>query len=209
MARPYCVLLNLFLVGVKTDNVARLLAQSAMAESIGDTKLIEYVDYAADGSYCKLMGWPVQTDLTIKSTKFPNTTLESWYPDTQPKAPSVLVCKPYRIVKTVPLVNTVKPGHPHHGALRYHKDVGWHYQYSMPFRISGKPRHPDSVVAKNFLKSPVVKRWVKKRARKPPLRLKKLAVRLKRLVLSVGLPDLRLRRIDQQPGFGCLLRLLN
>ena len=91
MARPCCVVLNLFLVGVKTDNVARLLAQSAMAESIGDTKLIEYVDYAADGSYCKLMGWPVQTDLTIKSTKFPNATWESWYPDTQPKAPSVLV----------------------------------------------------------------------------------------------------------------------
>ena len=197
----------------KTDNVARLLAQSAMAESIGDTKLIEYVDYAADGSYCKLMGWPVQTDLTIKSTKFPNATLESWYPETQPKAPSALVWKPYRIVKTIPHVNTAKPGHPHHGALRYHKDVGWHYQYSMPFRISGKPPHPDSIVPKNFLKSPasvpVVKRRVKKRARKPPLRLKKLAVRLKRLVLSVGLPDLRLWRIDQQPEFGCLLRLLN
>ena len=89
MTCPCFVLLNLFLFGVKTDNVVRLLAQSAIAESIGDTKLIEYVDYAADGSYCKLMGWPVQTDLTIKSTKFPNTTLESWYPDTQPKAPSV------------------------------------------------------------------------------------------------------------------------
>ena len=94
MARPCCVLLNLFLVGLKTDNVAWLLAQSAMAESFGDTKLIEYVDYAADGSYCKLMGWRVQTDLTIKSTKFHNATLESWYPDTEPNAPSALVWRP-------------------------------------------------------------------------------------------------------------------
>ena len=167
MARPCCVLLNLFLVGVKTDNVARLLAQSAMAESIGDTKLIKYVDYAADGSYCKLMGWPVQTDLTIKSTGFPNATLESWYPDTQPNAPSASVWRPYRVVKTAPLVSLAKPGHPHHGALRYHKDVGWHYRYSMPFRIIGKPPLPNSMVPKNFLKSPasvpVVKRRVKKR----------------------------------------------
>ena len=190
-----------------------LLPQSAMATRIGDTELIEYVTYATDGSYSKLMGWPAQTNLAVKSTRFQNTTLESWYPDTEPNAPSALVWRPYRVVKTVPLVSSAKPGHPHHGALRYHKDVGWHYRYSMPFRIIGKPPLPNSMVPKSFLKSsasvPVVKRRVKRRARKPPLKLRKFAVRLKRLVLSVGLPNLGLRRIDQQPGFRCLLRLLN
>ena len=190
-----------------------LLPQSAMATRIGDTELIEYVTYATDGSYSKLMGWPAQTNLAVKSTRFQNTTLESWYPNTEP----AVVWKPYRIVKKIPLVNLAGEGHPHHGALRYHKDVGLHYRYSMPFRIIGKPPLPNSMVLKpssgSLASIPVVKRRakkrVKRRVRMPPLMLKRLAVRLKRLVPSVGLPELRLRWIDQQPGFGGLLRLLN
>ena len=186
----------------------RLVVQLAMAECIGETELVEYIDHAVDGTYCKLMGWPSQTDLTIKSTKFHNATLESWYPDTQPTAPSVLVWKPYKVIKTIPLVNLSSQGHPLHGALRYHKDVGWHYRYSTPFRITGKPSLPNSKMSKISLHSPASVPVVKRRARKPAIKFKTAAVRLKKITLSVGLPGLRLRRIDQQPGFGSLLRLL-
>ena len=91
--------LNLFLVLFLADNVAQLLPWSAMATHIGYTELIEYVDYTDDGSYSKLMGWPAQTNLAVKSTRFHNTTLEAWYPDTEP----AVAWKPYRIVKKIPL----------------------------------------------------------------------------------------------------------
>ena len=196
--------LNLFLVSFLADNVAQLLPWSAMATHIGYTELIEYVDYTDDGSYSKLMGWPAQTNLAVKSTRFHNTTLEAWYPDTEP----AVAWKPYRIVKKIPLVNLAGEGHSQRGTLRYHKDVGWHYRYSMPFRIIGKPPLPNSMGFKSVVKRRA-KRRVKQRVKKPLFKLKKLAVRLKRLVLSIGLPKLRLRRIDQQPGFRGLLRLLN
>ena len=116
---------------------------------------------------------------------------------------------PNKVIKTIPLVNLSSQGHPLHGALRYHKDVGWNYRYSTPFRITGKPSLPNSKMSKISLHSPASVPVVKRRARKPAIKFKTAAIRLKKTTLSVGLPGLRLRRIDQQPGFGSLLRLLN
>ena len=179
-----------------------------MEEHIDATQLIEYIEQAADGSYCKLMGWPSQIGLSTQSSKFNSANLESWYPSTAPTFPSALKWMPYKIVKTVPHVIQLDQGHPLHGALRYHKDVGWHYRYSMPFRVTGRPSLPSSLISKTSHSSMTSTPKVKRRSKKPRLKTKGTSFQLKKIALSIGLPDLRLRRIDQQAGFGSLLRLL-
>jgi hypothetical protein len=187
-----------------------------MEERVGDTKLVEYIEQADDGSYSRLMGWPSQTDLSVKPSHTSGATLESWYPNTTPTAPSVLQWKPYKIVKTVPHVCRPGQDHPLHGALRYHKAVGWHYRYSMPFRITGRPPLPNPTESKTSggsIKSiPKSKRWSRKPQpkikRRAFVKLKKIKVKVKEIALYIGLPELRLQRIDQQPGFRSLTELL-
>ena len=129
-----------------------------MTEYLGDTELIEYVEETGDGAYCRLMGWPSQTTLTTMTTQTQGTTLEAWYANTHPNAPTGLMWKPYRILKTIPLVKQTDRGHPlsskerPQGTLRYHKDVGWHYRYLAPFRIKGKPSPPGSMKTKKTKK---------------------------------------------------------
>ena len=181
-----------------------------METHVGGTQLVEYIEEAADGSYCKLMGWPCQTDLSIKCSQTKGATLESWYPNTAPTDPSALQWKPFKIVKTMP--HPVGPpcqGHPFRGSLRYHRDVGWHYRYSLPFKLTGAPSLPDSMKSQSF-RGPVSSApKPKKRSKKPPLKITHGAfIKLKKIALSIGLPDLRIRRIDQEPGFKDLTRLL-
>ena len=193
-----------------------------MEDCIGATQLIEYIEEDADGSYCKLMGWPSQTDLSLKSFPFNSATLESWYPDTTPTAPSALMWTPYKIVKTIPHVIQPGQGHPLHGTLRYHKGLGWHYRYSTPFRVDGRPSLPSSMISRTSpISVPSIPK-VKKRSKKPLLKIKRKAYKLTKLALSkfpelklrridhpFGGPELKLRRIDQQPGFRSLYVLLN
>jgi hypothetical protein len=40
------------------------------------------------------------------------------------------------------------------------------------------------------------------------VKLEKIKVKVKEIAMNIGLPDLRLRRIDQQPGFRSLTKLL-
>ena len=49
----------------ESDQVAWIV----MEERIGVTQLIEYIEQDDDGSYCKLMGWPPQTDLSVKPSQ--------------------------------------------------------------------------------------------------------------------------------------------
>ena len=187
-----------------------------MEERVGVTQLIEYIEQADDGSYCKLMGWPSQTDLSVKPSHSSGATLESWYPNTTPTAPSVLQWVPYKIVKTVPHVSRPGQNHPLHGALRYHKAVGWHYRYSMPFRVTGTPPLPSSMESKtpggSITSIPKSKKWSRKSQpkikRRAFIKLKKIKVKVKEIALFIGLPELRLQRIDQQPGFRSLTELL-
>ena len=179
-----------------------------MEEHIGATQLIEYIEQAADGSYCKLMGWPSQIGLSTQSSKFNSATLESWYPTTATTFPSALMWMPYKIIKTVPHVIKPGQGHPLHGALRYHKDVGWHYRYSTPFRVTGRPSLPSSLISKTSHSSVASIPKVKRRSKKPRLNTKRKAYKLKKIALSIGLPELQLRRVDQQPGFRSLNVLL-
>ena len=196
------------------------VAWIVMGERVGVTQLIEYIEQADDGSYSRLMGWPSQTDLSVKPSHSSGATLESWYPNTTPTAPSVLQWVPYKIVKTVPHVSRPGQNHPLHGALRYHKAVGWHYRYSMPFRVTGTPPLPSSMESKtpggSITSIPKSKKWSRKSQpkikRRAFIKLKKIKVKVKELgPLSfhfIGLPELRLQRIDQQPGFRSLTELL-
>ena len=193
-----------------------------MEEHVGVTQLIEYIEQAADGSYCKLMGWPSQIALSTQSSKFNSATLESWYPTTAPTAPSALRWMPYKIIKSVPHVLQPGQGHPLHGTLRYHKGLGWHYRYSMPFRVDRRPSLPSSMISKTSPSSVASIPKVKRRSKKPRLNTKRKAYNLKKIALSIGLPELRLRRIDhpfgapelklrridQKPGFRSLYVLL-
>ena len=181
-----------------------------MDNHVGGTQLIEYIEEAADGSYCKLMGWPCQTDLSVKSSQSKGATLESWYPKTTPTVPSTLQWKPFKIVKTIPHpIDPPSQSPPLHGTLRYHRDVGWHYQYSLPFKITGTPSLPDSMKSQPSGGSVSSAPKSKKRSKKPPHKITHGAfIKLKKIALSVELPELRIRRIDQQPGFKSLTKLL-
>ena len=167
-----------------------------MEEGVGDTQLVEYIELTDEGTYTRLMGWPAQTDLSVKTSHTNGATLESWYPNTTPTAHKAVQWKPYKIVKTIPHVREPGQNHPLHAKLRYHKDVGWHYRYSMPFRITGRPRLPKSMKAKSKIR------------RRAFVKLNKIKVKVKEIAMNIGLPDLRLRRIDQQPGFRSLTKLL-
>ena len=182
---------------------------------MGGTQLIEYTELAEDGSYCKLMGWPSQTDLSVKTSHPSGATLEAWYPNTAPTAPSVLQWMPYKIVKTVPHGCRPDQNHPFRGALRYHKDVGWHYRYSMPFRITGRPPLPSSMKSKNpggsipSMSMAQLCLWPQpKIKRRAFIRLKRIKVKVKEIALNIGLPEIRLKRIEQQPGFRSLRSLI-
>ena len=186
-----------------------------MEESIGVTQLIEYIEQDDDGSYCKLMGWPPQTDLSVKPSQPSGATLESWYPNTTPTAPSVLQWVPYKVVKTVPHVSRPGQNHPFRGELRYHRDVGWHYKYSMPFRVTGRPPIPNLIEPKNYngsitsMSMAQLGIWPKPKIKKRAfIKLKRIKVKVRELALHIGLPELRLRRINQQPGFRSLTKLL-
>ena len=167
-----------------------------MEGCVGDTQLVEYIEVDDDGSYNRLMGWPSQTDLSVKPYHTNGATLESWYPNTTPTAHKAVQWKPYKIVKTIPHVREPGQNHPLHAKLRYHKDVGWHYRYSMPFRITGRPRLPKSMKPKSKIR------------RRAFVKLDKIKVKVKEIAMYIGLPDLRLQRIDQQPGFRSLTELL-
>ena len=180
-----------------------------MEEHIGATQLIEYIEQAADGSYCKLMGWPSQIGLSTQSSKYNGVNLESWHPNTAPTFPSALQWMPYKIAKTVPhVLQSPGQGHPLHGALRYHKDFGWYYRYSTPFGVTGRPPLPSSMIS-NAPDSSVAIPKGKRRSKKPQLKTNRKAfIKLKKIALSIGLPELQLRRVDQQPGFRSLNVLL-
>ena len=182
-------------------------------ESIGATQLVEYIEQGNEGSYCKLMGWPAQTDLSVKIN---GATLEAWYPNTAPApaAPSVLQWRPYKIVKTVPHECRPNPDpfqgpDPFRGTLKYDKDLGWHYKYTMPFRITGRP--PSSMKSKNPDKS-IPSMSMAQLCLWPQPKIKKQAfIRLKRIKVKVNcerLPEVRLKRIEQQPGFRSLKILM-
>ena len=194
-----------------------------MEEHVGDVQLVEYIEQAVDGSYCKLKGWPSQFGPGTQSSKYNGVNLESWYPDTAPTVPSALQWMPYKIAKSVPHVLQPGQGHPLHGVLRYHKSLGWHYRYSMPFKVSGRPLLPSSMIsgASDSSLAPITK--VNRRIKNPRLKINKKAfVKLNKIALSIGVPDillrkidhplgapeLKLRRIDQQPGFRSLSVLL-
>ena len=180
-------------------------------ESIGATQLVEYIEQDNEGSYCKLMGWPTQTDLSVKIN---GATLEAWYPNTAPApvAPSVLQWRPYKIVKTVPHECRPNPDpfqgpDPSRGTLRYNKDLGWHYKYAMPFRITG--RLPSSMKSKNPDKS-IPSMSMAQLCLWPQPKIKKQAfIRLKRIKVKVKeIAEVRLKRIEQQPGFRSLKILM-
>jgi len=187
-----------------------------MEEHVGVTQLIEYIEEANDGSYCKLMGWPSQTDLSVKTSHPSGASLESWYPNTAPTAPSGLQWMPYKIVKTVPHDCRPEQNHPLRGTLRYHKDVGWHFRYSMPFRITGRPPLPSSIESKNSggsitsMSMAQLCLWPQpKIKRRAFIKLKKIKIKVKEIHwMYIGLPELRLKRINQQPGFRSLTELL-
>ena len=186
-------------------------------ESIGATQLVEYIEQDNEGSYCKLMGWPTQTDLSVKIN---GATLEAWYPNTAPApvAPSVSQWRPYKIVKTVPHECRPNPDpfqgpDPFRGTLKYNKDLGWHYKYAMPFRITGRP--PSSMKSKNPDKSiPSMSMaqlclWPQPKIKRQAfIRLKRIKVKVKEIALNIGLPEVRLKRIEQQPGFRSLKILM-
>ena len=186
-----------------------------MTESIGVTQLIEYIEQDDDGSYCKLMGWPLQTDLSVKPSQPNGATLEAWYPNTTPTAPSELQWVPYKVVKTVPHVSRPGQNHPFRGELRYNRDVGWHYKYPMPLRVTGRPPTSNLIESKNYdgsitsMSLAQLCLWpqpkIKKRAF---IKLRRIKVKAKDLALHIGLPELRLRRINQQTGFRSLTKLL-
>ena len=188
--------------------------KEVMKESIGATQLVEYIERNTEGGYCKLMGWPAQTDFSVKTN---GATLEAWYPNTAPApaAPSVLQWRPYKIVKTVPHGCRPDQNHPFRGAVRYHKDVGWHYRYSMPFRITGRPPLPSSIESKNSSGSTTSMSMAQlclwpqpKIKRRAFIRLKRIKVKVKEIALNIGLPEVRLKRIEQQPGFRSLKILM-
>ena len=145
------------------------------------------------------------------------------------------------------------PAHsPFHGSLRYHSAIGWHYRYSKPFKIIGKP-YPPSLVRPCAIpsQSPAVPaglgarssgpwRWEPEDVASkvgdqaqggqaqgsriqdsevPPqfLRIESLTLNFSCHVMlrradrpsgfyrSLPLPWVRLQRIEQRSGFGCLL----
>ena len=194
-----------------------------MEEHVGDVQLVEYIEQAVDGSYCKLKGWPSQIGPPTHSSKFNGVNLESWYPETAPTVPSALQWMPYKVAKSVPHVLQPGQGHPLHGALRYHKSLGWHYRYSMPFKVTGRPPLPSSMVSQASDSSSASVAKVKRKIKKPRLEINKKAfVKLNKIALSIGFPEIRLGRIvhpvgapalklwriDQQPGFRSLSVLL-
>ena len=139
-----------------------------MDEHMGETQLIECIVEAADGGYCKLMGWPCQTDLTVKSSHSHGATFESWCPKTTSSTISpTLQWKPFKIVRAIPH----PVGHADQialrGDLRYHKSVGWHHRYKLPFKITGTPSLPDSMKAKHSSSSVTTALKSKKHPKKP------------------------------------------
>ena len=93
----------------------------------------------------------------------------------------------------------------------------------MPFKVSGRPLLPSSMIsgASDSSLAPITK--VNRRIKNPHLKINKKAfVKLNKIALSIGVPDillrkidhpigapeLKLRRIDQQPGFRSLSVLL-
>jgi len=189
-----------------------------MKESIGATQLEEYIEQDNEGGYCKLMGWPAQTDLSVKTNR---ANLEEWYPNTAPApaAPSVLQWRPYKIVKTVPHECRPKPDpfqgpDPFRGTLKYNKDLGWHYKYAMPFKIIGRPllssmksKNPGESIPSITMAQLCL--WPQpKIERKAVIRLKRIKVKVTEVSPNIGLPEVRLKRIEQQPGFRSLKILL-
>ena len=103
------------------------------------------------------------------------------------------------------------------------KALGWHYRYSTPFKVTGRPPLPCSLISEAFDSSLASVSKVKRRIKKPRLKINKKAfVKLNKIALSIGFPEillrkidhpigapeLNLRRIDQQPGFRSLSVLL-
>ena len=189
-----------------------------MKESIGATQLEEYIEQDNEGGYCKLMGWPAQTDLSVKTNR---ANLEEWYPNTAPApaAPSVLQWRPYKIVKTVPHECRPNPDpfqgpDPFRGTLKYNKDLGWHYKYAMPFKIIGRPllssmksKNPGESIPSITMAQLCL--WPQpKIERKAVIRLKRIKVKVTEVSPNIGLPEVRLKRIEQQPGFRSLKILM-
>jgi hypothetical protein len=192
--------------------------KEVMKESIGATQLEEYIEQDNEGGYCKLMGWPAQTDLSVKTNR---ANLEEWYPNTAPApaAPSALQWRPYKIVKTVPHECRPKPDpfqgpDPFRGTLKYNKDLGWHYKYAMPFKIIGRPllssmksKNPGESIPSITMAQLCL--WPQpKIERKAFIRLKRIKVKVTEVSPNIGLPEVRLKRIEQQPGFRSLKILL-
>ena len=189
-----------------------------MKESIGATQLEEYIEQDNEGGYCKLMGCPAQTDLSVKTNR---ANLEEWYPNTAPApaAPSVLQWRPYKIVKTVPHECRPNPDpfqgpDPFRGTLKYNKDLGWHYKYAMPFKIIGRPllssmksKNPGESIPSITMAQLCL--WPQpKIERKAFIRLKRIKVKVTEVSPNIGLPEVRLKRIEQQPGFRSLKILM-
>ena len=192
--------------------------KEVMKESIGATQLEEYIEQDNEGGYCKLMGWPAQTDLSVKTNR---ANLEEWYPNTAPApaAPSVLQWRPYKIVKTVPHECRPNPDpfqgpDPFRGTLKYNKDLGWHYKYAMPFKIIGRPllssmksKNPGESIPSITMAQLCL--WPQpKIERKAFIRLKRIKVKVTEVSPNIGLPEVRLKRIEQQPGFRSLKILM-
>ena len=129
--------------------------------------------------------------------------------------------KPYKIIKTIPrkLETQDNPDAPTpknpKGDLRFNKDIGWHYRYYKPFKISGKPwptfpmgsRSSEKTASgtKPRKRTKTGTKWTTKRKANRP----KLIVRLVNLrPRKIGMPDIRMKRIDEQEGFRTLKRLL-
>ena len=122
------------------------------AGSVQDTPLFEYLQETNNGDYCKLMGWSYNSSFTnTLSSTSSGSTLEAWYLQTEPSPPASLVLptssltwRPYRVLETIPHGQPL--GTPRQsGSLRCHREIGWHYAYLQPFKITGKPYHRSSV----------------------------------------------------------------
>ena len=121
-----------------------------------------------------------------QSSKYNGVNLESWYPKTAPMFPSALQWMPYKVVKSVPHVLQPGQGHPLLGALRYHKALGWHYRYSTPFKVTGRPPLPSSMISEGSDSSLASVSKVKRRFKKPRLKINKKAfIKLNKILGSL------------------------
>ena len=120
-----------------------------MADRIGDTTLVKFVGFSAEGAVYSLFGWPrPSAPSRIQSNIRAPLKSPEW--------------KPFKIIKSCSRPSTIsqlpKIHEDFRGSLKYCEQFGWHYRYSQVFEVPGKPPLPLSMLTKstcNSLKPPV------------------------------------------------------